>query len=331
MWRNGNREVGAEAAEKFEYALKECRWCAENFEGPARPAAVDGVYSRDDIPPALLERLLDGIDKVRKEEIFDVHPGSDGLVIDVVHPSMYAYEQGVTPVAGGADVFKMPPWNVFVATRNAVPDEKPGKVDGVMSSKAGLTWLPAEFYIREGGAKCDINSYINSLHPVKHNQLYDAIGDAFLVCAPVLSEVFSELGTVEERYERPLRVGGGLRRAWSDRSFNSDSDNDERYWTDRYIILPTIPEEFVPPARLEPLNLVGKHLQVIVKIASIELTPEKPSYSGGNWHVEGMRNERIVATACMYLQNDNCTESMLEFRTTVQDPEYEQVSSHRFN
>lgn len=27
-------------------------------------------------------------------------------------------------------------------------------------------------------------------------------------------------------------------------------------------------------------------LQVIVKLASVELTPEKPEYSGGNWHLE---------------------------------------------
>ena len=28
-------------------------------------------------------------------------------------------------------------------------------------------------------------------------------------------------------------------------------------------------------------------LQVIVKLANIELTPEKPNYDGGSWHIEG--------------------------------------------
>ena len=28
-------------------------------------------------------------------------------------------------------------------------------------------------------------------------------------------------------------------------------------------------------------------LQVIVKLANIELTPEKADYGGGTWHVEG--------------------------------------------
>lgn len=34
-------------------------------------------------------------------------------------------------------------------------------------------------------------------------------------------------------------------------------------------------------------------LQVIVKLANIHLTPEKPSYGGGTWHVEGQLNENM--------------------------------------
>jgi len=43
--------------------------------------------------------------------------------------------------------------------------------------------------------------------------------------------------------------------------------------------------------RPEPLSLFeqfkGEGLQVIVKLANIHLTPEKPTYNGGSWHVEG--------------------------------------------
>jgi hypothetical protein len=35
-------------------------------------------------------------------------------------------------------------------------------------------------------------------------------------------------------------------------------------------------------------------LQVIVKLATIYLTPDKPSYEGGSWHVEG----QMVSLAC---------------------------------
>lgn len=71
-----------------------------------------------------------------------------------------------------------------------------------------------------------------------------------------------------------------------------------------------------------------KGLQVIVKLASIELTPEKPSYPGGSWHLEGMLNEHIVATAIYYFDTENCTESRLRFRqeSTLDedDMQYEQ-------
>ena len=65
--------------------------------------------------------------------------------------------------------------------------------------------------------------------------------------------------------------------------------------------------------------LYGKSLQVITKIGSIELQPGE-MYEGGSWHVEGMMDERIVATSCVYLENENVTESELYFRTGVNCP-----------
>ncbi|KAF3009738.1 hypothetical protein E8E13_009270 [Curvularia kusanoi] len=61
-------------------------------------------------------------------------------------------------------------------------------------------------------------------------------------------------------------------------------------------------------------------LQIIVKIASIELTPEKPQFPQGGWHVEGQMNEHIACTALYYLESENITTSNLSFRMqTSQD------------
>lgn len=57
-----------------------------------------------------------------------------------------------------------------------------------------------------------------------------------------------------------------------------------------------------------------KDLQIIVKMASVELTPEKPFFPAGGWHVEGQMNEHIVATALYYLDSENTTPSHLDFR-----------------
>lgn len=55
-------------------------------------------------------------------------------------------------------------------------------------------------------------------------------------------------------------------------------------------------------------------LQVIVKMASIELTPDKPDFPIGGWHVEGQMNEHICATALYYLDSENITDTHLSFR-----------------
>ena len=64
--------------------------------------------------------------------------------------------------------------------------------------------------------------------------------------------------------------------------------------------------------------------QVIVKYAEIVVTPERPEYGGGVWHVEGMENEAICASCIAYLASDNITESRLHFRSMVTDPPYAQ-------
>lgn len=63
----------------------------------------------------------------------------------------------------------------------------------------------------------------------------------------------------------------------------------------------------------EQFNKAG--LQIIVKMASIELTPEKPELPAGGWHVEGQMNEHIVGTALYYLDSENITDTRLDFRT----------------
>ncbi|CAI6087993.1 unnamed protein product [Clonostachys chloroleuca] len=54
-------------------------------------------------------------------------------------------------------------------------------------------------------------------------------------------------------------------------------------------------------------------LQVIVKMASIEITPDKPDFPAGGWHIEGQMNERICATALYYVDCENVTPSQLSF------------------
>ena len=96
----------------------------------------------------------------------------------------------------------------------------------------------------------------------------------------------------------------------------------ERWWeANREYIMPE-PEPFVVPP--EPINNESPSdlrrsnqsngIQVIVKLANINLTPEKPNYDGGSWHIEGQMNEHIVATALYYYDSENISSSRLSFR-----------------
>lgn len=78
------------------------------------------------------------------------------------------------------------------------------------------------------------------------------------------------------------------------------------------------------------IDLKGYRLQVIVKIGSVELTPENPEFPDGNWHrggssihsrkrhttmmSKGMANEKIVATAIFYFDSENIEYDSLWFR-----------------
>ena len=84
---------------------------------------------------------------------------------------------------------------------------------------------------------------------------------------------------------------------------------------------------FTPPASpgdSARVDLHARRLQVIVKLAAVHLTPGKPGYPGGSWHVEGMMNERIVSTGIYYWDSENITESRPSFRAAAGDPAYEQ-------
>ncbi|KAK6334843.1 hypothetical protein TWF718_010288 [Orbilia javanica] len=87
-----------------------------------------------------------------------------------------------------------------------------------------------------------------------------------------------------------------------------------------------VPEaKWCPPEVTDQIRLEGKPAKVIVKMANILLTPEAPQYWGGSWHVEAMKNERIIATGIYYYAQENITESTLRFRRTApvdRDPQW---------
>lgn len=145
-----------------------------------------------------------------------------------------------------------------------------------------------------------ILSYINNLHPQKHNELYKVIEQIIDKAIPLWDTTLAPLqasSSIEPRIpylrcEHELVPG------------ESQSSEDEMLGA---VIQPE-PENFAlrvlkgfrgfdcPNAEIDlegnpKINLrndfAAQGLQIIVKLANIHLTPEKPTYDGGVWHVEG--------------------------------------------
>ncbi|KAF8642083.1 hypothetical protein AX16_009699 [Volvariella volvacea WC 439] len=279
----------------------------------------DVVKSDSAIESEIKERLREAVkplEDVRDQEK-DWHPGSEGEVLDLVHPSLFPLVYGTTRVLE----------NELTNLEDAVKKCGQGKVVPVPSKRElessnssyswknqqppysrKFQWLPCEVSIRndeEGSVKAKITSYINNLHPAKHPELYRVIEDVIGRAIPLWNATLTTLrhtpygiSVPRIKYSRvSYRKSGGRRR----------------------LVLPDAHVFQTPDlSNSKVFNLVEefkeKGLQVIVKLANIYLTPENPEYEGGTWHVEGQMNERICATALYYYDSENITSSRLAFR-----------------
>ncbi|MFJ5074500.1 DUF4246 domain-containing protein [Streptomyces sp. NPDC088553] len=284
-------------------------------------SAVDGVWQSDTlIDDKLKARLSEAVQVLEQvpEADKDWHPGSDGQVLDLVHPSLFCL---VKDVSGAHERAWKNPTNQY------------SKYE--FSEK--FQWLPTDVDVDADG-DVTFRSYVNNVHPEAHRELAAVLPDLFARMRPLLENVLTDL-----RHPRPVRIetdpwgwyGPAPERpdksSFSDdaayaEAFRAWGKEEDEWWENRRPVVPDAPAFTAPevPDASSRVDLRGRGLQVIVKLATIHLTPEKPEYSGGSWHVEGMLNERIVSTGIYYWDSENITESRLSFRAALYDPEYEQ-------
>ena len=148
-----------------------------------------------------------------------------------------------------------------------------------------------------------ITSYINNLHPKKFKPLYNAI-EKIIVKSIVLWNRTLDDRTPDVRvpFDGPEYEVDAADQIPAQESGEDDDDYEQRV-DDAYehqrrvkelsIVLPE-PDEFSEPVEDDDIAILNLRedfkesgLQVIVKLANIHLTPEKPEYGGGSWHVEG--------------------------------------------
>ncbi|MFJ8864885.1 DUF4246 domain-containing protein [Streptomyces sp. NPDC102473] len=284
-------------------------------------SAVDGVWQSDTlVDDKLRSRLREAarvLEQVPEAEQ-DWHPGSDGQVMDLVHPSLFCL---VREASGAPERAWRNPTDRYSA----------------YEFSERFQWLPTDVDISSDG-DVDFRSYVNNVHPETHHQLASVLPELFARLRPLFENVLTDLrhprplrieadpyGWYDSEPEHPERSSYGDHGAYEEAVCAWEQAHDD-WWENRRPVIPDAPA-FTPPESPDEsarVDLRGRRLQVIVKLATIHLTPDKSEYPGGSWHVEGMMNERIVSTGIYYWDSENITESRLSFRAALDDPRYEQ-------
>ena len=314
-----------------DYVLAELIHKAKIFETSGLVTSYDADVVKSDaaVPQKLKHAMRMAIAPLENQRDLekDWHPGSDEKVLDLVHPSLF-------PVVYGRS--------------NILEDELLGLEDCVGACGKGLTlgiktgeqlsnayslkfqWLPCEVDFKGERATARIASYINNLHPDRYQELYKVIGEVIECAVPLWNQTLSGWGRARTNLRRvPYSEVEYIvdRQEAPDRPTQQEDETEDEFlyreddwWKEaipRYIRHPE-PSEFKPPETKTVIDLKDDYgeqgLQVIVKLANIHLSPDKPVYDGGTWHVEGQYNEHICATALYYYDTENITESRLSFR-----------------
>lgn len=299
------------------------------------------------------DALRSGVEPLEnvRDNLKDWHPGSDGLVLNLVHPSLFPVEYGKTRVlpndtvpcdscAAYAGVGETCPPLRLEEEENGAKSLATLGIDSSLRPWGNYQWLPSDITFTDDG-RVKIEGYVNNVHPQDHGQLYPVLAEAVERALPLWKEC---LGDPDEAlridvdqcgfddFQRPDEIA---EEDWGE--WIHDHEDELK------IIQPTVEEEYmpfsaranrfskkptymgpdpsdIPDKEYTPVDLIGEYpegLQVIFKLANIHLTPESPTYNGSNWHVEGALNERICATALFYYDQENIQDNYLEFRQQI--------------
>ncbi|KAF8647144.1 hypothetical protein AX16_006975 [Volvariella volvacea WC 439] len=333
----------------MEWCIDELRYRAAIYQKTGYVYVYNGDVVKSDtaVPEELKLELRQAVRPLEDvpEKDKDWHPGSDEKVLDLVHPSLFPLVYGKTRIledsltslddcverCGEGKVIPIPS---VEETQQEASAWSWQKKDPHVPFSRRFQWLPCDVEISKDGKgriQSKITSYINNLHPAKFPKLYDVIEKIISCAIPLWNSTLTPLRYKPRDIPCPRIRYLEVEYDYGDDDDDDDDDEDGEDEDDdnddgdgddggKTLIVPDptpwrgtrpLPEE-------EIVDLVKEYgdrgLQVIVKLANIHLTPEKPEYEGGTWHVEGQLNEHICATALYYYDNENTATSHLAFR-----------------
>jgi len=282
-------EVGSAPADTIHRNL--CTRYVRFQVGPA-----ERVWRSDKlIPISLRERLLAAVAPLEAvpDSERDWHPGSNGFVHNIVHPSLY-------PIVFGRTMGKAPGSDTAtILSPPAIESADPKYVS------RRFQWIPSDFFVGGDGKVTLASPYINNIHPTHHKELYSVIPEILQCALPMLERVLSNLlqPLLPMRVATPPRgprfgADGTPNCIWQNGiphpNPSSEDDhhrNKDTLYAGREFRTPDVRRKYDGGLQAidNRISLNGRTIQVFVKLANIILTPERPEYPGGRWHVEGLR------------------------------------------
>ena len=147
-------------------------------------------------------------------------------------------------------------------------------------------WLPSDFFVDDHGKVTLTSPYINNVHPIHHKELYSVLPEILQHALPMFERVLSDL----LRPLLPMRIATSGRRGFAG-EVHADC-----IWKTSIPSTPDARKQYDGDLKVmeNQISLKGRTLQIIVRMANIILTPERPEYPGGNWHVEGLLRSCFV-------------------------------------
>ena len=131
----------------------------------------------------------------------DWHPRSDGLVLDLVHPSLYPLLYGRTHVLPHGKL-SMDDCTLWAGKGIIMPIPSPPELEGnwrsannrksIQVNSARFQWLPSQVDLHADGS-VRFASYINNLHPQEHATLYGCIERIVAAAIPMWNSVMTSV------------------------------------------------------------------------------------------------------------------------------------------
>lgn len=244
------------------------------------PMSIEGVCVKDgEISGPLADLINLQISNLALNEPVDWHPGSNNCVRDLVHPSMYCYVNGESPLnsAGERVLARIKSYNEEMTSNFNNPLRTSNTSTDLVTSldrwgrlfeASKFQWLPSIFHVTNDG-RVTIQGYINNLDRSKYEGLYASLARLFEAFVPKFDAVYN--------YVTGLRF---LPEEEDDLIVVSNTFNADR----------------------PKVTLRGTDVRVITKIVDYELADGDKV--DGVFHVEGMSSDHILMTGIYVVDRD---------------------------